>query len=152
MTEWRRSLRDGLRRPAPHHQREAVTRRDCAGLAKDAFTEFLDNHPPNTGMAFVLIQHLDPVHKSLLVSLLAPHTAMQVVEAADGMPLVPNTVFVIPPDATMTISNDGLAVSSPPRVPRKELCHIHHRGTFRAASGILSPWHATRAASPCGAL
>ena len=68
-----------------------------------AFTTFLDNLPPDTGMAFVLIQHLDPIHKSLLVSLLAPHTAMPVVEAADGMPLAPNTVFVIPPDATMTI-------------------------------------------------
>jgi two-component system, chemotaxis family, CheB/CheR fusion protein len=78
-----------------------------------AFTEFLDNLPPETGMAFVLIQHLDPVHKSLLVGLLAPHTTMQVVEAADGMPVVPNTVFVIPPDATMTISNGRLAVSSP---------------------------------------
>jgi two-component system, chemotaxis family, CheB/CheR fusion protein len=78
-----------------------------------AFTEFLENLPPDTGMAFVLIQHLDPVHKSLLVSLLASHTAMQVVEATDGMPVVPNTVFVIPPDATMTIGNGRLAVSSP---------------------------------------
>ena len=56
-----------------------------------AFTTFLANLPPDTGMAFVLIQHLDPIHKSLLVSLLAPHTAMPVEEAADGMPLAPNT-------------------------------------------------------------
>ena len=61
-----------------------------------AFTTFLDNLPPDTGMAFVLIQHLDPIHKSLLVNLLAPHTAMPVQEAADGMQLAPNTVFVIP--------------------------------------------------------
>ncbi|HET6234960.1 MAG TPA: chemotaxis protein CheB [Acetobacteraceae bacterium] len=52
-----------------------------------AFTTFLNNLPPDTGMAFVLIQHLDPIHKSLLVALLAPHTAMPVVEAADGVPL-----------------------------------------------------------------
>jgi two-component system CheB/CheR fusion protein len=78
-----------------------------------AFTGFLANLPPDTGMAFVLIQHLDPAHKSLLASLLAPHTAMAVVEAADGMPVVPNTVFVIPPDATMTIGNGRLAVSRP---------------------------------------
>ena len=76
-----------------------------------AFTGFLANLPPDTGMAFVLIQHLDPAHKSLLASLLAPHTAMAVVEAADGMPVVPNTVFVIPPDATMTIGNGAVSVS-----------------------------------------
>jgi two-component system CheB/CheR fusion protein len=78
-----------------------------------AFTTFLDNLPPDTGMAFVLIQHLDPIHKSLLVSLLAPHTAMPVMEAADGMYLAPSTVFVIPPDATMTIEGGRLLVSSP---------------------------------------
>ena len=78
-----------------------------------AFTTFLDNLPPDTGMAFVLIQHLDPIHKSLLVNLLAPHTAMPVMEAADGVSLAPNTVFVIPPDATMTIEGGRLLVSSP---------------------------------------
>src|SRR5580658_2391489 len=78
-----------------------------------AFTTFLDNLPPDTGMAFVLIQHLDPIHKSLLVNLLAPHTAMPVMEAVDGMSLTPNTVFVIPPDATMTIAGGRLVVSSP---------------------------------------
>ena len=78
-----------------------------------AFTTFLANLPPDTDMAFVLIQHLDPIHKSLLVGLLAPHTAMQVVEAADGMVLAPNTVFVIPPDATMTVESGHLVVVSP---------------------------------------
>ncbi len=78
-----------------------------------AFTTFLDNLPPDTGMAFVLIQHLDPIHKSLLANLLAPHTAMPVREAADDTPLAPNTVFVIPPDATMTIEAGRLVVSSP---------------------------------------
>jgi two-component system CheB/CheR fusion protein len=78
-----------------------------------AFTEFLANLPADTGMAFVLIQHLDPGHKSLLVGLLAMQTSMQVVEAADGMAVAPNTVFVIPPDATLTISNARLTVSHP---------------------------------------
>jgi two-component system CheB/CheR fusion protein len=78
-----------------------------------AFTEFLTNLPPDTGMAFVLIQHLDPSHKSLLVGLLAPHTGMAVMEATDGVKLAPNTVFVIPPDATMTISGGRLVIASP---------------------------------------
>ena len=85
-----------------------------------AFTSFLAALPPDTGMAFVLIQHLDPTHKSLLVSLLASHTAMPVLEAIDGMPLSPDMVFVIPSDATMTVRNGLLAVSSPapPRADR----------------------------------
>ena len=78
-----------------------------------AFTTFLNNLPPDTGMAFVLIQHLDPIHKSLLVALLAPHTAMPVVEAADGVPLASNMVFIIPPDATMTVSAGQLVIASP---------------------------------------
>jgi two-component system CheB/CheR fusion protein len=78
-----------------------------------AFTEFLDHLPPNTGMAFVLIQHLDPTHQSLLVGLLAPHVDMKVMEAEDGMLLAPNTVFVIPPDATMTIRFGRLVVTRP---------------------------------------
>jgi two-component system, chemotaxis family, CheB/CheR fusion protein len=78
-----------------------------------AFTSFLAALPPDTGMAFVLIQHLDPTHKSLLVSLLSGHTAMRIVEAADGMPLAPDAVFVIPPDATLTVRSRRLVVSRP---------------------------------------
>jgi two-component system CheB/CheR fusion protein len=78
-----------------------------------AFSEFLDHLPADTGMAFVLIQHLDPTHKSLLADLLAPHTAMPVVEVTDGMKLAPNRVFVIPPDATMTIDAGRLVIATP---------------------------------------
>jgi two-component system CheB/CheR fusion protein len=78
-----------------------------------AFSEFLANLPADTGMAFVLIQHLDPDHKSLLVDLLRAQTRMPVVEAADGMQVAPNTVFVIPPDATLTISGARLVLSKP---------------------------------------
>ena len=54
----------------------------AGGLA--AFRSFFDDMPADTGMAFVLVQHLDPVHKSMLVELLRPHTAMEVLEARDG--------------------------------------------------------------------
>jgi two-component system CheB/CheR fusion protein len=78
-----------------------------------AFTAFLAAVPLNSGMAFVLIQHLDPVHQSLLVDLLASRTAMRVIEAEDGMMLAPDHVFVIPPDATMTVSGGRLRVVHP---------------------------------------
>jgi two-component system CheB/CheR fusion protein len=67
----------------------------AGGLA--AFRSFFDHMPADTGMAFVLVQHLDPGHKSLLVELLRPHTAMDVVEAQDRATLTANVVHVIPP-------------------------------------------------------
>ncbi len=74
----------------------------------EAFTELLTNLPPDTGMAFVLIQHLDPKHESLLSALLAKKSTMPVVEVRKGMKLEPNHVYVIPPNATMTISDHSL--------------------------------------------
>jgi two-component system CheB/CheR fusion protein len=88
----------------------------AGGLA--AFRSFFDNMPVDSGMAFVLVQHLDPDHKSLLVGLLRPHTDMQVAEAQDGMALVPDQIHVIPPNATLTLEGDVLRVSTP--VPARE--------------------------------
>jgi len=83
----------------------------AGGLA--AFKSFFENMPADTGMAFVLVQHLDPDHKSMLVELLRPHTAMQVVEAQDHAQLAANQVYVIPPNATLTLEGDSLRVSVP---------------------------------------
>ncbi|MET4717633.1 two-component system CheB/CheR fusion protein [Bradyrhizobium japonicum] len=88
----------------------------AGGLA--AFRSFFDHMPADTGMAFVLVQHLDPDHNSLLVDLLRPHTAMEVVEAQDQAVLVPNRIHVIPPNATLTLEGDVLRVSTP--VPPRE--------------------------------
>lgn len=83
----------------------------AGGLA--AFKTFFDNMLADTGMAFVLVQHLDPDHKSLLVELLRPHSAMPVVEAQDHDPLAPNQVYVIPPNATLSLEGDVLRVATP---------------------------------------
>jgi two-component system CheB/CheR fusion protein len=86
-----------------------------------AFTDFLAAMPPNNGMAFLLIQHLDPAHKSLLVGLLSGQTAMPIVEAVDGMPLATDTVFVIPPDATLLVRDGRLVVTTPAPARRDRL-------------------------------
>ncbi|MHB1000001.1 MAG: chemotaxis protein CheB [Armatimonadota bacterium] len=83
----------------------------------EAFERFFAGIPPDTGMAFVVIQHLDPTHESLLSSLLQRDTTMPVREAVDGMPVVPNTVYVIPQNADLTI-HDGLLHLSEPSAPR----------------------------------
>ena len=76
--------------------------------------------PPHSGLAFVLVQHLNPDHKSILTELIARQTTMAVSEAAEGMPVLADTVFVIPPDATLTISEGRLLVErpAPPRQNR----------------------------------
>jgi len=89
----------------------------AGGLA--AFKTFLANTPADTGMAFILVQHLDPHHKSLLVELLGASAAIPVMVAAHGMAVRKNCVFVIPPDATLTIKDRILSVISP--APPREL-------------------------------
>ena len=79
----------------------------------EAVTELLRELPADTGMAFVFIQHLAPSHASMLVPLLARETAMPVHEVENGTVLAPNHVWVIPPNAAMTIS--GLTLALKPR-------------------------------------
>jgi CheB methylesterase len=89
----------------------------------DAFKSFFAGMPTQSGMVFVLVQHLDPHHKSLLVELLSNHTEMPVVQAADGMAVAADHVFIIPPNAVMTIKGGTLRVSTPapPREHRRPI-------------------------------
>ncbi len=77
----------------------------------EAFTELLSHLPTDTDMAFVLIQHLSPHQKSLLTEILSRTTQMPVTEVEDGMTVVPNHVYVIPPNATMTIAQGVLKLA-----------------------------------------
>src|SRR5829696_7575636 len=74
----------------------------------EAFTKLLQNLPANTGMAFVLIQHLDPTHESMLASLLARNSSMTVHEVRNRMQVEPNSVYVIPPKVNMTLDGSTL--------------------------------------------
>ncbi|HET6519258.1 MAG TPA: chemotaxis protein CheB, partial [Geminicoccaceae bacterium] len=82
-----------------------------------SFQTFLDHMPPDGGMAFVLIQHLDPERKSMLAEIMAHRTGMAVRQAEDGMEVVPNAVYVIPPGAALTIEGGRLRLT-PPTEPR----------------------------------
>jgi len=79
----------------------------------DAFQKFFDAQPTSTGLAFVLIQHLDPTHASMMRDLLAGHTPMQVVEVCDGMLVEPDHVYLIPPGAYLAIDDGALRLSKP---------------------------------------
>jgi two-component system CheB/CheR fusion protein len=71
----------------------------------EAFRQLLKALPSDTGLALVLVQHLDPGHESLLAKLLSKTTAMPVAEVEEGMTVEPNHVYVIPPNKTMGIAN-----------------------------------------------
>lgn len=74
----------------------------------EALKSFFRPFPAKTGMAFVVVIHLDPQRESLLPSIMSRWTGMPVVQASDGTRVVPNKVYVIPPNAVMTIADGQL--------------------------------------------
>ena len=79
----------------------------------EAFEQFFRHVPPDSGMAFILVPHLDPGHASMLTEILQRITVMPVVEAQDQMGVAPNQVFVIPPNRDMAIFNGVLQLTLP---------------------------------------
>jgi len=79
----------------------------------EAVRKLLGTMPANTGIAFILIQHLDPKHESMMVDLLARDTAMKVLQAAEGMPIDRNCLYIIPPQAYLSIRDGVLRLSQP---------------------------------------
>jgi two-component system CheB/CheR fusion protein len=77
----------------------------------EALQEFFDQMPPDSGAAFVVIQHLAPNRKSLMPELLARHTQMAVSEVRDETPLAANHVYVIPPNKTLTVQDGTLRLA-----------------------------------------
>jgi two-component system CheB/CheR fusion protein len=77
----------------------------------EALTQLLRFLPADTGMAFVLVQHLDPTHESALTALLSRQTAMEVREAKNNLRLEPNHVYVIPPNKLMLLRKRRLKLS-----------------------------------------
>ncbi len=78
-----------------------------------AFTDFLRAMPVDSGLAFVLVQHLDPQQPSMLPELLASHTRMAVRPVTDRMPVAPNEVYLIPPNRALTIAQGVLCLEPP---------------------------------------
>lgn len=91
--------------PAPNTPPIVGIGASAGGL--EAFTELLRALPTDTGMAFVLVQHLEPKHDSVLTTLLARVTIMPVQEVREGMHVEPNHVYVIPANADLSLL-DGL--------------------------------------------
>jgi two-component system CheB/CheR fusion protein len=74
----------------------------------EAIEQFLSNVSENSGMAYIVVQHLDPTHKGMLPELLQRISKMKVSQVKDRMIVIPNCVYVIPPNKTMSISKGVL--------------------------------------------
>jgi two-component system CheB/CheR fusion protein len=88
----------------------------CIGASAgglDACSKLMDALPADSGMAFVLVQHLDPTHASMMVELLSAHTKMTVLQVMDGMLIEPNHLYVIPPGVDLSLSDGALRLSNP---------------------------------------
>ncbi len=77
----------------------------------EAFQSFLASAPADGGLAYVLVQHLDPNHESMLAELLSRRTAMPVRQISDGMTIEANNVYLIPPNASLSIEDGKLRLT-----------------------------------------
>ncbi len=78
----------------------------------EAFSELLHSLPQKTGMAFVLVQHLDPSHSSDLREILARITKIPVQQVTDGVAVQPDQIYVIPPNTSMAMKNGVLRLAA----------------------------------------
>ena len=79
----------------------------------DAFEKFFSQMPPDSGLAYVIVSHLDPTHKSLMADLINNYTAMAVYQIEDQTAVEPNCVYIIPPNKDLSIFHGVLQLMEP---------------------------------------
>jgi two-component system CheB/CheR fusion protein len=101
-----------------------------------AFQTFFRNVPPDSGLAYVVILHLSPEYESRLAEVLQNSTSIPVTQVQDAVPVVPNHVYVIPPNRSLAMQ-DGMLVSSPVTSfeERRAPIDIFFRAKHRSAPG-----------------
>lgn len=98
---------------APHSASFPIVGVGASAGGLESFEQLFQHVPSDSGMAFVLVQHLDPDHPSLLTEILQRATAMPVTEAQDQIAVMPNNVYIIPPNRDMVIFHGMLQLSVP---------------------------------------
>ena len=104
----------------PHADKQAWAQFPVVGIGAsagglEAFEAFFSAMPDNSGMAFILIAHLDPSHASLLPELIQRKTRMKVCQAASNMIVEPDRIYIIPPNKEMIIVEGALQLLPMPR-------------------------------------
>lgn len=108
----------------------------------EACQHFLDGMAAGHGLAFILVQHLDPTHPSLMVDLLAGHTAMTVTQAEDGALILADHLYVIPPGTYLSVKGCMLQLSEPnarhgARLPFDFLLHSVAEAFGKRAQAVI---------------
>lgn len=104
----------------------------------DACRTFLKALAPETGMAFIFVQHLDPAHHSLIVDLLTGHTALAVTEAVDGAVIERDHFYVIAPGTYLSVEDGALRVARPAAHERVRLPFNALLNSLAAEKGIAT--------------
>jgi chemotaxis response regulator CheB len=96
----------------------------------EALEQFFGNVPKNCGMAFVVIQHLDPTHVGIMPELLQRITELKVLQATDHLQVKPNHVYVIPPNKSLSVLSGILHLFEP----------VELRGLRLPVDFFSAPW------------
>ncbi len=97
----------------------------------EAFEKFFQNMPPDSGMAFVLVPHLDPTHASMMPDLMTKFSSIKVLSIDDGMVVQPNVAYVVPPNKDLAILNGTLQLMD----------FTNARGKRLPIDYFFRPWH-----------
>ncbi len=103
----------GAARPAPAAAGFPVVALGASAGGLEAYEAFFRSVPPDLGMAYVVVSHLDPSHASILTEIVQRATSLPAVEASDGLAVEPNHIYVIPPNRDLTIFHGALQLTSP---------------------------------------
>jgi two-component system CheB/CheR fusion protein len=108
----------------------------------EASKKFISALPADTGMAFILVQHLDPTHASMMVELLAQHAAIVVSQASEGVIVEPDHFYVIPPGSYIAFEGGALHMTQPEagasvRLPFDVLLQSLAKARRASAIGII---------------
>ncbi len=98
----------------------------CSAGGLEALEAFVAGIVPGNSMALVIVQHLAPDYASILPELLAGHTHLAVHEASHGTPILPDCIYVIPPNKTLSFERGCLYLSPPAAGQRLPIDHLFH--------------------------
>ena len=122
----------------------------------EALEQFLANVPAGSGLAYVVVQHLDPTHKAMLVELLQRATVMPVRAATESLRVEPDVVYVIPPNSELSVVRGLLHLAQPsqPRGMRLPIdvlfCSLAREQGERAIGVVLSGMGSDGTRRPAG--
>ncbi len=112
----------------------------CSAGGLEALEAFVAGITPGLGVSLVIVQHLAPDFASILPELLASHTRLAVHEARHGTPILPDCIYVIPPNKTLSFDRGCLYLSTPPaglRLPVDHLFHTLAHGLGKRSIGVI---------------